>query len=139
MKTQENRAFPQNITESSFTLLSKGINRSLKSQHTHTRTRRALECCSERGEARHFDVDVSNVDVARNLGQVHVLHGRDGASGRRRQSALSKENSVETPSKSPRLQKRRALYGQYQCDSHHPTKRIHQQLHHQRADGLLEV
>lgn len=27
-----------------------------------------LECCSERGKARHFDVDVSDVDVAGNLG-----------------------------------------------------------------------
>lgn len=35
---------------------------------------------SERGEARHFDIDVSDVDVAGNLGQVHVLHGRDSAS-----------------------------------------------------------
>lgn len=43
-----------------------------------------LERCSERGEARHFDIDVSDVDVAGNLGQVHVFHGGDGASGGRR-------------------------------------------------------
>lgn len=51
----------------------------------------AVECCSERGEAGHFYVDVSDVDVAGDLGQVHVLHGRDSACRRRRQSALSKE------------------------------------------------
>lgn len=45
--------------------------------------RAQLGCFSERGEARHFDIDVSDVDVARNLGQVHVLHSGDGASGSR--------------------------------------------------------
>lgn len=35
---------------------------------------------SERGEARHFDVDVSDVDVAGNFRQVHVLDSRDGTS-----------------------------------------------------------
>lgn len=32
---------------------------------------------SEGGEARNFDIDVSDVDVSRNLWQVHVLHSRD--------------------------------------------------------------
>lgn len=52
--------------------------------------------CSERGEARHFDIDVSDVDVAGNLWQVHVLHGRDGAGGGRRQTALLKQNMRNT-------------------------------------------
>lgn len=51
----------------------------------------ALECCSEWGEAGHFDINVSNVDVAGNLGQVHVLHGGDSTGGCRGQAALSKE------------------------------------------------
>lgn len=56
----------------------------------------ALECCSEWGEAGHFYINVSDVDVAGDLGQVHVLHGRDGACRRRRQSALWKERGEIT-------------------------------------------
>lgn len=63
----------------------------------HLPRRAQLERCSERGEARHFDIDVSDVDVPGNLGQVHVLHGGDGSSWRRRQTALPKnKKSTET-------------------------------------------
>lgn len=47
--------------------------------------------CSERGEARHFDINVSDVDVARNLWKVHILHGRDSTSGCRWEPSLLKQ------------------------------------------------
>lgn len=47
----------------------------------HQPCRAQLERHSERGEARHFDIDVSDVDVAGDFGQVHVLYGGDSASG----------------------------------------------------------
>lgn len=55
-----------------------GWRRTISVVHQPRRAQR--ESCSEWGEARHFDIDVSNVDVAGNLGQVHVLHSRDSTS-----------------------------------------------------------
>lgn len=42
----------------------------------------------ELGQAGHFDVDVSDVDVARDLWQVDVLHGRHGAGWSGREASL---------------------------------------------------